>query len=115
MKNKLLGFGFLVSLSVAAQEESPACNVSDESFDFRSKSMTFDQESKTLTFNNDACYKDGIIEIKGAEQIIYDRAKKEIIATGTFNFTIDSAVEVTGDAPLQKLTYKIGETIAYLE
>ena len=117
MKNLLLAFGFLISLSVNAQEnESHVCKVSDESFDFRGKSVTFDQDSKTLTLNEDACYKDGTIEIKGAEQIIFDQANKEIVATGNFDVTIDGAIEVTtSDAPLQKLKYKIGEAVAYIE
>ena len=116
MKSILLSIGFLISLGVTAQEESSVCKVSDESFDFRSKSITFDQDSKMLTLNKDACYKDDIIEIKGAEQIIFDQTKKEIVATGSFDFTIDGAIQVTtSDAPLQRLKYKIGETVAYIE
>jgi hypothetical protein len=116
MKSILSSFGFLISLGVTAQEESSVCKVSDEDFDCRSKSVTFNKDSKTLTLNEDAYYKDGIIDIKGADQIIFDQANKEIVATGNFNFTIDGAIQVTtSNAPPQKLKYKIGDTVAYIE
>lgn len=115
MKRALLWIS-LISLGVYAQEEKPVCKISNEDFSFKSKSITFDSDAKKMTLNEDASYKDNIIEITGAEQIVLDQASNEILVTGNYDFTIDGAIQfIKRETTAKRLRYKIGEAIAYIE
>ncbi len=114
MKNIALAIVSLVSFGVYAQEEQ-AVQTSADNPVFKSKTMVIDKETKTLTLTEDAYYKDGIIEITDAEQIVFDQANNELTATGLYIFTIDGSVEYTSGEGFKKLRYKIGDSVAYIE
>lgn len=111
MKNTLLAIVSIVSFGAYAQEEKPA---GAPVFSCRD-AMTIDKDAKTITLTEDASYKDAIIEISGAEQIVFDRANNEVIVTGPYDFTIDGAVEFKSGEGEKKLRYKVGEAVAYIE
>jgi len=104
----------LFSFGIYAQEESAVSKTSDNKYSFKSKDIVFDSENKTTTLHYDASYKDAIIEITGAKEIIVDHANNEVIATGPYNFTIDGEITFTS-GKANRLRYKIGETKAYIE
>lgn len=111
MKNTLLAIVSIVSFGAYAQEEKPA----DTPLFTCKDAMKFDKDTKTITLTEDASYKDGIIEITGAEKIVLDQVNKEVIVTGHYDFTIDGAVQVASGEGLKKLRYKVGEAVAYIE
>ncbi|MGQ2984063.1 hypothetical protein [Flavobacterium sp.] len=112
MKKMLLAIVAIVSFGAYAQDQKPA---GDPVFSCKDV-MTIDNECRVLTLTEDASYKDAIIEISGASEIIFDQATKELIATGPFDFTIDGSVELTSSGEgLKKLKYKVGEAVAYIE
>ncbi len=115
MKNTLLAIVSLISFGMYAQEENAVSKPSTDDYDFKCKSMEIDKDNKTITLNEDASYKDSIIEITGAEQIVFDQANNEVIATGDYSFTIDGSVEFNSKNDDKRLRYKIGEAVAYIE
>lgn len=115
MKNIVIAIALLTSLGLYAQEKKTVAKPITEDYNFMCKTMEINKEAKTIILTEDASYKDSIIEITGAEQIVFDQASNEIIATGPYNFTIDGAVTLTPGEGTKKLRYKIGEAVAYIE
>ena len=55
------------------------------------------------------------IELKHAEKVVYNKRTREITATGLNEFTFSGTIEMAKEPKNKRLSYKVGEQVAYID
>lgn len=69
-----------------------------------------------IIISGHAAFKSDMIDLKNADKITYNETTKEVIATGSIEFTTSCELQLlTPKAENNRLRYTVGENIVYLD
>ena len=105
----------LASLYATAQEVPKVEKVPQASFQYSGEQVVVNTSTHQTTLLGSVEFKTDLLEIKHADTLLYDQKTDEIVVLGWKEFTFAGALHVTENTTHQRLRYKLGDTIAYLE
>lgn len=115
MKSLLFYSLLCFSLSSIAQAatESPADTSKDSSY--TCEQLVFNPETQELMLIGDVSFRMENIELKHAEKVVYNKRTREITATGLNEFTFSGTIEMAKKPKNKRLSYKVGDQVAYID